>query len=81
MAVRDQIVSPRFIEVHRLNSFTPRGLATDIVLEVMIHDIDLARWLVGEEPAEIRAAGVPVLSRPTTSPIAVWHFPTAVSPI
>lgn len=62
MAVRDQIVSPRFIEVHRLNSFTPRGLATDIVLEVMIHDIDLARWLVGEEPAEIRAAGVPVLS-------------------
>ncbi len=61
-AVRDQIVSPRFIEVHRLNSFSPRGLATDIVLEVMIHDIDLARWLVGEEPSEIRAAGVPVLS-------------------
>ncbi len=62
LAVRDQIESPRFIEVHRLNSFSPRGLATDIVLEVMIHDIDLARWLVGEEPSEIRAAGVPVLS-------------------
>lgn len=62
LAVRDQIESPRFIEVHRLNSFSPRGLATDIVLEVMIHDIDLARWLVGEEPTEIRAAGVPVLS-------------------
>lgn len=63
LAVRDQIESPRFIEVHRLNSFSPRGLATDIVLEVMIHDIDLARWLVGEEPSEIRAAGVPVLSQ------------------
>lgn len=62
LAVLDQIESPRFIEVHRLNSFSPRGLATDIVLEVMIHDIDLARWLVGEEPSEIRAAGVPVLS-------------------
>lgn len=62
LAVRDQIESPRFIEVHRLNSFSPRGLATDIVLEVMIHDIDLARLLVGEEPSEIRAAGVPVLS-------------------
>jgi predicted dehydrogenase len=62
LAVRDQIESPRFIEVHRLNAFSPRGLATDIVLEVMIHDIDLACWLVGEEPSEIRAAGVPVLS-------------------
>lgn len=62
LAVRDQIESPRFIEAHRLNSFSPRGLSTDIVLEVMIHDIDLVRWLVGEEPVEIRAAGVPVLS-------------------
>lgn len=62
LAVRDQIEAPRFIEAHRLNSFSPRGLETDIVLEVMIHDIDLALWLVGEEPSEIRAAGVPVLS-------------------
>lgn len=61
-AVRTDIESPRFIEAHRLNSFSPRGLATDIVLEVMIHDIDLACHLVGETPNEIRAAGVPVLS-------------------
>jgi len=61
-AVRERIGSPRFIEAHRLNQFSMRGLATDVVLELMIHDIDLARWLIGEEPAEIRAAGVPVLS-------------------
>jgi hypothetical protein len=61
-AVRTEIEKPRFIEAHRLNSFSPRGLATDIVLEVMIHDIDLVCDLVGETPHEIRAAGVPVLS-------------------
>ncbi|GAB4322622.1 MAG: Gfo/Idh/MocA family oxidoreductase [Candidatus Zixiibacteriota bacterium] len=67
-AVRDRIGVPRFIEAHRLNQFSPRGLATDVVLELMIHDIDLVRWLVGSEPVEIRAAGVPVLS--TTDDIA-----------
>jgi hypothetical protein len=61
-AVRERIGSPRFIEAHRLNQFSMRGLATDVILELMIHDIDLARWLTGEEPVEIRAAGVPVLS-------------------
>jgi predicted dehydrogenase len=62
-AIRDHIGIPRFIEAHRLNQFSPRGLATDVILELMIHDIDLVRWLVGEEPIEIRAAGVPVLSQ------------------
>jgi predicted dehydrogenase len=61
-AVRDRLGSPRFIEAHRLNQFSLRGLATDVVLELMIHDVDLARWLVGEEPAEIRASGVAVLA-------------------
>jgi len=61
-AVSKRIGSPRFIEAHRLNQFSMRGLATDVVLELMIHDIDLARWLIGEEPVEIRASGVPVLS-------------------
>ena len=61
-AVRDRIGSPRFIEAHRLNQFSMRGLGTDVVLELMIHDIDLARWLIGEEPVEIRASGVAVLA-------------------
>jgi len=62
IAVDGQIDHPRFIEAHRLNQFSPRGLATDVILELMIHDIDLVRHLVGAEPVEIRAAGVPVLS-------------------
>ncbi len=61
-AIRERIGTPRFIEAHRLNQFSSRGLATDVILELMIHDIDLVRWMVGSEPVEIRAAGVPVLS-------------------
>jgi predicted dehydrogenase len=62
VAARPHLQSPRFIEAHRLNQFSPRGLATDVVLELMIHDIDLVCDLVGGAPVEIRAAGVPVLS-------------------
>lgn len=60
--VRERIGRPRFIEAHRLNQFAPRCLETNVILDLMIHDIDLVRWLVGDEPVEIRAAGVPVLS-------------------
>jgi predicted dehydrogenase len=60
--VRERIGRPRFIEAHRLNQFAPRCLETNVILDLMIHDIDLVRWLVGAEPVEIRAAGVPVLS-------------------
>jgi predicted dehydrogenase len=42
--------------------FAPRCLETNVILDLMVHDIDLVRWLVGDEPSEIRAAGVPVLS-------------------
>jgi predicted dehydrogenase len=61
-SLRERIGQPRFIEAHRLNQFSPRGLATDVLLELMIHDIDLARWLTGAEPVDVHAAGVPVLS-------------------
>ena len=54
---------PRFIEVHRLGSFSPRSLDIDVVLDLMIHDIDVILSLVDSEVFEIRAAGIPVLSR------------------
>jgi predicted dehydrogenase len=63
VSARERIAKPKFIEAHRLNQFSPRGLTTDVVLELMIHDIDLTRYLVGDDPIEIRAAGVPVLSQ------------------
>jgi predicted dehydrogenase len=54
---------PLFFEVHRLSVFTPRSLDVDVVLDLMSHDLDIVLRLVGEEPAEIRAAGISILSR------------------
>lgn len=53
---------PLFFEVHRLSVFTPRSLDVDVVLDLMIHDLDIVLTLTGQAPAEIRAAGISVLS-------------------
>jgi predicted dehydrogenase len=53
---------PLFFEVHRLSVFTPRSLDVDVVLDLMIHDIDIVLWLAGAMPEEIRAAGISILS-------------------
>lgn len=53
---------PRFIECHRLSPFAGRGGDTDVVLDVMIHDLDLIAFLVGRELVSVEAVGVPVLS-------------------
>ena len=54
--------SPLFIEAHRLSGFKNRATDVDVVLDLMIHDIDIVLKVVGEEPAEIRASGFPVLT-------------------
>jgi predicted dehydrogenase len=54
---------PLFFEVHRLSPFTPRSLDVDVVLDLMIHDLDIVLSLAGAMPAEIRAAGISILSR------------------
>jgi len=56
------VVRPLFIEAHRLGVFTPRGLDVDVVLDLMIHDLQLVSAWVGEPVREIRAAGAPVLT-------------------
>jgi len=64
--IRDlhHIVSrPRFVECHRLAPFAGRGTDTDVVLDVMIHDLDLLAYLVNDEVVSVDAVGVPVLSR------------------
>lgn len=53
---------PRFIEVHRLSGFPARSLDVDVVLDVMIHDLDVVLALDGSEPVQIDAVGVPVLT-------------------
>ena len=57
-----RLTLPLFFEIHRLNQFSPRCLDVDVVLDLMIHDVDLVLGLTGNEPNEIRAAGIGILS-------------------
>lgn len=62
IALTTVVTKPLFFEVHRLSEFTPRSLDVDVVLDLMIHDIDIVLSLVGRNPAEIRAAGISILT-------------------
>jgi predicted dehydrogenase len=62
-AVLGRLNRPMFFEVHRLSVFTLRSLDVDVVLDLMIHDLDIVMKLVGEPVREVRAVGLPVLSR------------------
>jgi len=61
-AIRDQITRPRFFEGHRLSVFQPRSLDVDVVLDLMIHDLDLVLSMVKSEIEQVHAIGIPVLS-------------------
>jgi predicted dehydrogenase len=56
------ITQPMFFEVHRLSVFTPRSLDVDVVLDLMIHDLDVVLALTKSQVKEIRAVGLPILS-------------------
>jgi predicted dehydrogenase len=62
IAVRNRVNSPRFIESHRLAPFSPRGTDVDVVLDLMIHDLDIILSLVDARTREVRAAGASVLT-------------------
>lgn len=62
-AARAHLTRPMFFEAHRLSVFTPRSLDVDVVLDLMIHDLDIVLSLVNQPVREIRAVGLPVLSR------------------
>jgi predicted dehydrogenase len=57
-----RLFAPRFVEGHRLAEYKPRSLDIDVILDLMIHDIDLVLHLVRELPFRIEAAGTPVLT-------------------
>jgi predicted dehydrogenase len=61
-ALRERARSPRFIECHRLGSFAPRSLDIDVVLDLMIHDIDIALDLDGSAVTGVEAVGVHALT-------------------
>jgi predicted dehydrogenase len=56
------ITQPMFFEVHRLSVFTPRSLDVDVVLDLMIHDLDIVLSFVNSPVKEVRAVGLPILS-------------------
>ncbi len=63
LAIRDWVQNPRFIESHRLTLFPGRGTDVDVVLDLMIHDLDLVLYFVGAQEIEfLDAVGVPVLT-------------------
>lgn len=61
-ALEAQRALPLFFEIHRLSLFTPRSLDVDVVLDLMIHDLEIVLALTGTMPEEIRAAGIRILS-------------------
>jgi len=61
-AARSKIENPRFIETHRLAPFKGRGHDVAVILDIMIHDIDLLLDITGTRPAKIEAAGVGVIT-------------------
>jgi predicted dehydrogenase len=62
LAVKDKISNPMFIETHRLAMFNPRGLDVPVILDLMIHDIDLILSVVNSPVRKISASGVPIVS-------------------
>lgn len=62
IGVKDMINNPMFIETHRLAEFNPRGTDVPVVLDLMIHDIDIILSVVDSEVKEIHASGISVIS-------------------
>lgn len=62
LALRELSIRPRFIEAHRLAAFSPRSSDVAVILDLMIHDIDLALSLVNSPVESIQASAVPVLT-------------------
>ena len=62
LAVESSLKRPMFFEAHRLSVFTPRSLDVDVVLDLMIHDLDVVLTFAGSPVREVRAVGLPVVS-------------------
>ena len=62
LAVEPRLTRPMFFEAHRLSVFTPRALDVDVVLDLMIHDLDIVLTFAHSAVREVRAVGLPILS-------------------
>lgn len=78
LAMRKILTRPLFFEIHRLSVFTPRSLDVDVVADLMIHDLDILLSITGVMPEEVRAAGIPILSRKADIASVRLAFPGGV---
>ncbi|MDR3727312.1 MAG: Gfo/Idh/MocA family oxidoreductase [Terracidiphilus sp.] len=62
LTAQPRLHRPMFFESHRLSIFTPRALDVDVVLDLMIHDLDIVLTFANSEVREVRAVGLPILS-------------------
>ncbi len=62
LAIKDMSLNPMFIEVHRLAQFNPRGTEVSVIMDLMIHDIDIILSLVKSDVKSISASGVAVMT-------------------
>ena len=62
LAIESRLRRPMFFEAHRLSIFTPRALDVDVVLDLMIHDLDIVLTFAHSPVSEVRAVGLPILS-------------------
>lgn len=78
VALRPHVRNPLYFEIHRIGAFTARSLDIDVVLDLMIHDLDIVQWLVGEHVpmTDVRAVGIPVLTNRIDAANARIEFAT-----
>ena len=76
IALRPHVRKPVYFEIHRVGSFTARSLDIDVVLDLMIHDLDIVQWLVGEDVAvtNIHAVGIAILTEKVDAANARLEF-------
>jgi predicted dehydrogenase len=78
VALRPHVKNPVYFEIHRVGQFTARSLDIDVVLDLMIHDLDIVQWLVGEdvEVTSLHAVGIPILTDRVDAANARLEFAT-----
>jgi predicted dehydrogenase len=78
IALHPYVKSPVYFEIHRVGHFTARSLDIDVVLDLMIHDLDIVQWLVGEnvEATSVHAVGIPILTNRVDAANARIEFAT-----
>jgi predicted dehydrogenase len=62
VALQPHIHKPRFFEAHRMGVFTPRSLDIDVVMDLMVHELDVIATLVNSEVVNLAAVGIPILT-------------------